>query len=116
MVMMGLLLPVQRRVCDFLCVGEGGRLPSDGKGLPKHRKQQKNEGKPATHLASLSDAAGPIFQSPQASRGRRLASQACRISKQPVLGLPWLAVPMARVVENRKRHQCLQQFVLYRVR
>ncbi|MNV97629.1 hypothetical protein D3C71_1927760 [compost metagenome] len=55
-VVMGLLLPVECRMRDFLCIGKCGRLPGNGKGLPEHREQQKNESEAPTHTNSLLEA------------------------------------------------------------
>ena len=55
-VMMRLLLPMKRRVRDFFCIGECGRLPSDGKRLPEHREQQKNNCEAPSHVNSLLEA------------------------------------------------------------
>ena len=53
--MVGLLLPVKHRVRNLLCIRERRRLPGDGEGLPKRGEQQKNEGEPTRHGASLAD-------------------------------------------------------------
>lgn len=64
-VMVALFLPVECRMSDFFRLGECGRLPSDGNGLPKYREQQEKHCEAPTHAKSLAEASAyfgmPMF-------------------------------------------------------
>lgn len=56
-VMMRLALPVEHGVSNLFHLCKCSGLARNGKSLPERREQQKDEGKPAAHRASLAEAA-----------------------------------------------------------
>jgi hypothetical protein len=92
--MMRLPLPVQQGVSNLFHLCEGSGLARNGESLPNRREQEKDEGKPAAHPASLAEAALRTLAKSRRERGGadRAANPPGEDARESAIG-PHAAIP-----------------------